>query len=208
MSGVLERMAKRALGRLPAVQPLIRSIYAAEPINDGKPPPPELLPGTETLERAAVPAAPNRAPSRENEHQRAASQHPSLTPASRLNDVTPHPERQARPVASQAVPPAIPLASQFETLEAPANLEAPVKIDSTDAIIPMGLDGTAPTTGELTPAGGAMPGPVRRGQPTVQSLQRPPPGAQREPRQRRLENRRPRLTFLSAASSCARHLPK
>ena len=100
MSGVLERMAKRAFGRLPTVQPLIRSIYAAAPVNAGEPAAPEFLPGKVEAERAV--AAPVPDPDRVSEPQPAARQRPR-TVAPKVDEVAGHLDKRAEPVTPQAV---------------------------------------------------------------------------------------------------------
>jgi hypothetical protein len=184
MSGVLQRMAKRALGRLPTVQPLIRSIYAAERINP-KPFPLDALPGKEMVEKtAAAPAVPTRAPARENQAQGAASQRPRAALASRLDEVAAHPERRGRPAMSQAVPqaperpgaeapipPVIPLASPPETTEAPADSEPFVEIALTAPVVPMRQDEAKSIAEEYTPAAEPSPQPTGISQAVIQPLQ-------------------------------------
>jgi hypothetical protein len=170
MSGVLERMAKRAFGRLPTVQPLIRSIYAAAPVNAGEPAAPEFLPGKVEAERAV--AAPVPDPDRMSEPQPAARQRPRAV-APEVDEVAGHLNKRAEPVTPQAVrqppqkprveappPPPTPLAPQLEPAEASANPEPLDRIASTSPIA------------ELTLAAGASPQPVHIGQTTTPPLQR------------------------------------
>jgi hypothetical protein len=75
MSGVLDRMSKRALGRLPSVQPLIRSIYASAPVNPEAAPAPTPLRGIAEIETTVAP--PGRAPARADGEKRPEPARPS-----------------------------------------------------------------------------------------------------------------------------------
>jgi hypothetical protein len=149
MSGVLDRMAKRAFGKLPTVQPLIRSIYAASPVNAGEFAAPESSPSKVDVETTAPVPAP--ASPRTSEPKNAAPQNPrvAVVPkavASKIEEVRAPRDRRYVPDAPQTA--ATPLqepqdedpfrpprsfSPQAETFEAPDRLESFAQIDSTPA---------------------------------------------------------------------------
>jgi hypothetical protein len=175
MSGVLERMAKRALGRLHTMQPLIRSSYAVAPVDARKPSSSEFLPSNEKPERAT--SAPARTPIQANEEPGAASQRPRAAAAPRLDEVARHvetrmerhmPQPPEKPAAEAPIPLTISFASQPEISEAPADSEPLVEADVTAPIIPMHQDDAAAVVEELVPTIGASHQPARISQAMVQ----------------------------------------
>jgi hypothetical protein len=109
MSGLLERMAKRALGRLPTMQPLIPSIYAPyapPPANLDTPAAPGFLPSSVELETGET-AAPRRAPAEATPN---AGQHPEPFEKPAGPDTPPparQPPRKVRPQPPLAQPTAL-----------------------------------------------------------------------------------------------------
>ena len=135
MSGLLERMAKRALGRLPTVQPLIPSIYAPyvpPPANLDTPAAPGFLPRSVELETAGGTVAPRRAPAGATPN---AGQHPEPfekpaepdTPQPVRQPDTPQPGRRSPPKLRPQPPLAQPtaLASRQEAAAATAPSQGP-----------------------------------------------------------------------------------
>jgi len=161
MSGVLERMAKRAFGRLPAVQPLIRSVYAAPPVHTGEPAAAGL--SIRNVEAESDAPKPVRNPARGNERQPAAPQRPRAVAAPTAEEAGKHSERRAEPGKPQGVsqppqkprmeaPPQTPLAPQPETAEAHGSREGLEQIAFPAPAASMRDDEIAPIAGELAPA--------------------------------------------------------
>ncbi len=182
MSGVLERMAKRALSGLLTVQPLIRSMYAAGPVNAEEPAAPGFLPSKVEVEREV--AAPERLPDRVSETESAAPRRPRVAAAPKVDQVAAPLETRAEPAMPQAVrqppqgprvqpplPHRTPIAPPPAAADARANPEPLQQIALMAPVIPMRQDDVAPMVEELTPAGVASP-PVSTSQATSPPLQR------------------------------------
>jgi len=183
MNGVLERMAKRALGRLPTVQPVIRSIYAAALVNTGEPPAPGFP--TDKVEAESLVEVPERPPARVSKPQpdapqrsrAAASPKPGRTagpPERRAELANPQAERQPpqRPRVEPVLRPTTPPAPQLEAADRPVNPEPLPQIALTVPVIPMRQDDVAPVFEESTPAAPASTLPARISPPVASPRER------------------------------------
>jgi hypothetical protein len=172
MSGVLERMAKRALGRLPTVQPLIRSVYATGPGSAAEPSNAGFLPAAIEVKTSAAPSP--RPPVRVSE--------PAAPPRLRAEQArTPdHLEQRAEPVPSQTrrqtaqrtrrEPPVAP-ASEPEAAQTAGDPESMRDITITAPGPPMRADEAASIVEEPIPAAIDLPSAALVAQ-TTASVQR------------------------------------
>ena len=171
MSGVLERMAKRAFGRLTSVQPLIRSIYAASAVSAGEQPRPRARARFVPNERTAAGRAPPLAPELRSPATRAEA------PATKdlVAAVT---EMRAEP----ATPPVVREPAERPRVEASAPrpmppIRHPNPLEQVALTLPdilMREADVPPIVKEtnLPPAAGASPEPVRISPALTPSLQR------------------------------------